>query len=76
MGHIQADAHAGFRAELLDEVGIHEEVVITLPTEVPGEGGHRLGNDLHLAGRVDLLKAVDQALSQRLQLVVFEMVVL
>ena len=39
MGHIQADAHAGFRAELLDEVGIHEEVVITLPTEVPGEGG-------------------------------------
>ena len=36
---IQADAHTGFRAELLDEVGIDKEVVITLPTEVPGEGG-------------------------------------
>ena len=54
VGHIQADAHTGFRAELLDEVGIDKEVVITLPTEVPGEG-HRLGNDL-LAGRIDLLK--------------------
>ena len=39
VGHIQADAHAGFLAELLDEVGVDKEVVIALPAEVPGEGG-------------------------------------
>ena len=49
VGHIQTDAHAGLLAELLDEGGVDEQVVIALPTKVPGEGGHGLGNDLHLA---------------------------
>ena len=38
VGYIQADAHASFLAELLDEVGVDKKVVITLPTEVPGKG--------------------------------------
>ena len=76
MGHIQADAHAGFLAEPLNEGGVNEEVVIALPTEVPGEGGHGLGNNLNFASGVDLLQAVDQALAQRLQLRPLEMVVL
>ena len=75
VGHIQADAHAGFLAELLDEFGVDKQVVIALPAEMPGEGGHGLGNDLHLASGVDLLKAVDQALAQRLQFRALEMVV-
>ena len=62
VGGIQADAHAGLLAELFDEVGVDENVVIALPPEVPGEGGHGLGNDFHLVGGVDLLKALDQAL--------------
>ncbi len=76
VGDIQADTHSGFPAELLDEVCVDEEVVISLPTEVPREGGHGLGNDLHLASGVDLLQAVDQALAQRLQLRSLEMMVL
>jgi len=76
MGRIQADAHAGFLAEFLDEGGVDKQVVIALTAEMPGEGGHGLGNDLHLACGVDLLKAVDQALAQRLQLRALEMVVL
>ena len=62
VGGIQADAHAGFLAEFLDEVGVDEEVVIALPPEVPGEGGHGLGNDFHIVRGVDLPKALDQAL--------------
>lgn len=71
VGCIQRNAHARLSAELLDEVGVDKEVVITLPTEVPSERGHGLRDDLHFASGVDLLEAVDQALPQRWQLDLF-----
>ena len=54
---------------------VSTKVVVPLPAEMPGEGGHGLGNDLHLTSGVDLLKAVDQPLAQRLQFMRLEMVV-
>ena len=46
--NVQTNTHPLVHTELMDEVGIHKKVVEALSTEVPGEGGHGLGNDLHL----------------------------
>ena len=75
MGNVQADPHALLFTELADEVLVHEQVVEALPTEVPGEGGHRLGNDLHFTSGVELLQAPNQPLAQRLTLVAVEVMV-
>jgi hypothetical protein len=46
---IEAHAHVVGHAEGDDLVGVHEQVVVALPAEMPREGRHRLGNDLHPA---------------------------
>ena len=76
VGHIKADPHALLFAELSNEIRVHKQVVEPLPTEMPRERRHGLGDDFHLASRVELLKAFDQPLTQGLafapaQVVVF-----
>ena len=75
VGYIKADPHALFFAELTDEVRVHKQVVEPLATEMPRERGHGLGNDLHLSSCVELLKALDQALSQGFAFALAQMVV-
>ena len=59
MGHIQADPHALLFTELTNEISVDEQVVISLAAKVPGEGRHRLRNDLDFAGRIQLFEAFD-----------------
>ena len=75
MGCIQANSHVLLSAKLCNEVAVNKQVVEALPAEVPGEGGHRLGNDLHLACGVDLLQACNQSLPQRFPFAAVEVMV-
>ena len=74
VGHIKADPHPLLFAELSNEVRVHKQVVEPLATEMPRERGHGLRDDLHLSSRVELLKALDQALPQGFAFALAQMV--
>src|SRR3990172_4878978 len=49
MGYIETHTHVIPTAEIDNRVGINEQVVELLPTKMPGERRHRLGNHLDAA---------------------------